>query len=205
MKREHCVVCKGTKFIAIYKQEQFPVCISSSSQNLEEDIFDTIEYIGCTNCGCVQLKTLTNPQVLYSVTHNNTYETPTWKQHHLLFSEFVLRNTSKQDFVEIGGASGYFAELLAMKRQLTSMTIIDLAEKPSFKLSIRYIQANCEEYDFRQIDSSVPIVLSHVFEHLYQPRKFLEKLKEANTQTVCMSVPNLEICLKKKFLSFLHV
>lgn len=206
MERESCVVCNTkSSFSSIYTQEIFPVCISSSKMPPDTDIFSRIDYVGCRQCGCVQLKSLVNPLLLYSVTHNNTYDTPTWKQHHELFSEFILRNTVERDFLEIGGASGYLAELLSSKTKIGLYTVIDLANPPSSSKNLEYIQANCEDFSFKNIPKERPIILSHVFEHLYQPRKFLERLNEANMKTVFLSVPNMEICLQKKFLSFLHV
>jgi 2-polyprenyl-3-methyl-5-hydroxy-6-metoxy-1,4-benzoquinol methylase len=205
MLRESCTVCTSTALRLIYKQDEYPVCISSSSCPLESDIFQTLQFVGCNHCGCVQLKNLIDPSLLYSFSHNNTYETPTWNQHHHLFSEFILENTGQTKLVEIGGASGYLAELLQKKRKDISISIIDLAQQPDMKVSVEYIQANCEEFDFTTIDSSTPIILSHVFEHLYRPRKLVEQLEKAKTQTLFISIPNMEVCLQKKFFSFLHV
>lgn len=205
MLRLNCTICNNTNLQLIHRQENYPICISSSSQPSENDRFETLDYVGCERCGCVQLKTLIDPQLLYAFSHNNTYETPTWKQHHEEFSQFILMNTEQTSLVEIGGASGYLAELLHKKSNGLDITIIDLANKPEMKVPFRYIQANCEEYDFTHIPFSTPIILSHVFEHLYHPQKFLENLKKATTETLFISIPNMEICLSKQFLSFLHV
>ncbi len=205
MLRLNCTICNNTNLQLIHRQENYPICISSSSQPSENDRFETLEYVGCEKCGCVQLKNLIDPQLLYAFSHNNTYETPTWRQHHDEFSQFILMNTEEASLVEIGGASGYLGELLHKKSKELKYTIIDLANKPELKVRIDYIQANCEDYDFTQIPSSTPIILSHVFEHLYNPQKFLENLKKAKTETLFISIPNMEICLSKKFLSFLHV
>jgi hypothetical protein len=143
--------------------------------------------------------------LLYSFVHNNTYETPTWKQHHETFSRFVLDNIEKTSLLEIGGASGYLAQKLLAEEKNIQISILDLAKQPEFKIPIKYIEANCETFDFTQIAPSTPIVLSHVFEHLYNPRKFLTNVKKANIKKLILSVPTMEVCLSKKFLSFLHV
>jgi 2-polyprenyl-3-methyl-5-hydroxy-6-metoxy-1,4-benzoquinol methylase len=205
MLRQSCTVCDKTDFCNIYEQPNYPTCISSSSYPLESDIFQTLQFVGCRHCGCVQLKNLIDPSLLYSFSHNNTYETPTWKQHHELFSEFIITHTDQRNIVEVGGASGYLAELLTTKSNTFTITIIDLAKKPELKADIQYIEANCEDFDFNNVAPSTPIILSHVFEHLYRPRQFLENLKKAKIETIFLSIPNMELCLAKKFLSFLHV
>jgi hypothetical protein len=205
MIRDSCTICNTKSFVTIYKQYNYPISISSSSQPPEQDRFETLEFIGCTLCGCVQLQTLIDPKILYAFAHNNTYETPTWKEHHNRFSSFILNNTHETHFLEIGGSSGYFADLLYSSCSIESYTILDLAQEPKFQIPIRYIQANCEDFSFDTVSKSTPIILSHVFEHLYNPRKFIENLKKAKIQSIFLSIPNLKLCLEKEFLSFLHV
>ena len=207
MLRTSCAVCESDIFSLrpIYIQHEYPVCICSSELSLEKDTFTDLMFVGCETCGSVQLKNLIDPLLLYSLTHNNTYDTPTWFYHHKTFADFILKHTEKNDFLEIGGVTGVLAKLLSSQRPNLDYHIMDLAENSLSDSPYRYIQANCEEYDYTQIDSKIPIILSHVFEHLYNPRRFIEKLQQAKIQSVFLSVPNMEICLKKNFLSFLHV
>lgn len=205
MLRQRCVICnEQNKFRLIHKQEAFPICISSSTQPIKDDVLSDVEYIGCEVCGCVQIKTLIDPELLYSFSHNNTYETPTWKEHHNKFSQFILNLTNHNSFLEIGGASGYLGELLSSQRKINTYTILDLASKPVFQVPIKYIQGNCETFDYTKIQPETPIILSHVLEHLYEPKQFLQQLRKARIQHIVLSIPNMEVCLEKRFLSFLH-
>ena len=54
-----------------------------------KDILSDIIFKGCTSCGCVQLETLIDPDILYQEYHNDTVNTPTWKEHHSLFTSFI--------------------------------------------------------------------------------------------------------------------
>lgn len=205
MIRENCTICKNVLSSSIYKQVNYPICISSSSEAYENDTFETLNYVGCNLCGCVQLQNLIEPSLLYAFSHNNTYETPTWSLHHKLFSDFIKKNTKENKFLEIGGSSGYLAELLHNSRRVESYKILDLAKEPTFRIPIEYIQRNCEEYTFENDDKSTQVIMSHVFEHLYNPRVFLEHLRKSNIESIFISIPNMKVCLEKQFLSFLHV
>ncbi len=205
MLREKCAICKNPLSSSIYKQVNYPICISSSSEAYENDRFKTLNYLGCNLCGCVQLENLIDPSLLYAFSHNNTYETPTWSLHHKLFSEFIMSNTKERKFLEIGGSSGYLAELLHSCRLIEWYKILDLAKEPLFRIPIQYIQVNCEKYSFQEDDKSTQVIMSHVFEHLYNPRAFLEQLGKSNIESIFISIPNMKVCLEKEFLSFLHV
>lgn len=54
---------------------------------------------------------------------------------------------------------------------------------------ISYFTGNCETYSFSDCS---PIVMSHVFEHLYNPRAFIENMHSANIRSVYISIPNME-------------
>ncbi len=205
MIREYCAICKNVLLSAIYEQVNYPICISSSSEPPENDVFETLKYVACSSCGCVQLQNLINPNLLYAFSHNNTYETPTWNEHHKRFAAFIMKHTDETTFLEIGGSSGYLAELLNAERVIQSYSILDLAKEPQYRIPIKYIQENCEDYEFNDEGKETQILMSHVFEHLYEPHKFLQQLKKSNIDSIFLSIPNMKICLEKEFLSFLHV
>jgi len=67
--------------------------------------------------------------------------------------------------------------------------------------NILFKEGNCETYDFT---GSTTIILSHVFEHLYKPRQFIENIKKANVSTVFISIPDFDKLLKNESLQLIH-
>lgn len=208
MIRTECVVCgQPDTFEHIYTQANYPLSICSSSEPIDTDKFDDLLFVGCSNCGCVQLQNPVDPLVLYASSHNNTYETPTWNAHHRQFCYFIIEEIKSKKYLEIGGGSGVLANALWYNLKDVQIAVMDLNDPSCFStpFPIQYIQSNCETYDYSQLDPTIPILMSHVFEHLYNPREFLKRIQDAKIQTIFLSIPNLEVCLQEEFLSFLHV
>jgi len=60
---------------------------------------------------------------------------------------------------------------------------------------LKFIQGNCETFNY---DGFKTIILSHVFEHLYFPQKFIENIKKSQVLSVFISIPNFDLLLKEK-------
>jgi hypothetical protein len=57
------------------------------------------------------------------------------------------------------------------------------------KENVKYIEGNCENYMF---DDKSVLIMSHVFEHLYNPNKFLQNCQENNVNEIIISIPNMD-------------
>ena len=202
MNRENCVVCNSTELQELYKIPNFPICISSSNEPFTSDEYKDLVFNTCDYCGCVQLKDLIDIKLLYQNNHNNTAETPTWKKHHQDFSTFVIESFKGNEIVEIGGSSGTLAKNIIQSKPDISYILIDLCDLDIDIPGVKFIQANCEDYVY---NSNSSVVMSHIFEHLYNPYDFVKKLKNNNVKSVIISVPDMNAWLDKKYLSFLHV
>ena len=202
MNRYNCLVCNSRDLQELYTIKSFPTCISSPLQSFSFDKYQDLVFNTCNHCGCVQLKHLIDIKLLYQTNHNNTGDTPTWKKHHQCFSTFVLESFKENEIVEVGGSSGTLAKKIIESRPDISYTLIDLCELDIDIQGVKFIQANCEDYIY---NSNSSVVMSHVFEHLYNPYDFVKKLKNNNVKSVIISVPDMNAWLDKKYLSFLHV
>lgn len=185
----------------LYTLQKFPLCQSGTLQPQELDTLGDIEIVGCKLCGCVQHKTLVDPIILYQDVHNLTYLSPTWATHHDLFSEFILHNMSSSRCMEIGGYSGVLAKKLLSKRPL-QYSILDLCNTDPCIPGVHFFHGNCETFDFSGVSS---LVLSHTFEHLYSPAKFLENIATKDVSEISISVPNLEAWIGAGAISALHI
>jgi hypothetical protein len=186
--RRHCVICNSNELKFTYSLKEFPMTFLPTDEAFEEDIFLDLNLYGCEKCGCVQLKNLLDPNVLYGTPHNLTYNTPLWKEHHRMFCDYIYDGKQSNDILEIGGYSGVLAKLLLEKDSSLNYTILDICDTDPKIENVKFINGNCETYDFKE---DTTIVMSHVFEHLYEPSKFIENLKRNSVKNVFISIPNM--------------
>jgi hypothetical protein len=178
--RHSCAVCSGSLEV-LYTIHDVPITCSPASMPIETDVVRDATTSVCTQCGCVQLKTLIDPAILYGTSHNETAETPTWKEHHKQFSQFVMRQRVDR-LLEIGGSSGSLYDHIGKDVDYTCLDMCDRPDAP-----FKFVQGNCETYDFSSTDC---ICMSHVFEHLYNPRVFVENISP-HVKKVILSIPNM--------------
>jgi hypothetical protein len=66
---------------------------------------------------------------------------------------------------------------------------------------IKFIEGNCETYDFSGFTT---LIMSHVFEHLYNPNKFLEMLKKSKVEQIFISHPDFDFAMHNKYLNTIN-
>lgn len=199
MKRKECVICTDASLIEFYKLEHYPITPSSSTFDIDTDEFKDCIFATCNSCGTIQIVTLVDPIKLYKNSHNSTENTPTWKEHHTLFSDFISDNADTHNVLEIGGNSGVLYKLL--NNHFLNYTILDMCDSKHRPSEVKFINGNCEDYDFA---GYTHVILSHTFEHLYNPRKFIENLSRASVNHVYISIPNMEHMYEYNNISIIH-
>lgn len=183
--RERCCICDdGSKLVDVFSMPKFPITYSPPTHNFEDDVFVDLVYGACETCGSVQLKTLIDQDILYKSPHNETRYSKKWNDHHQAFSEFI--SVHNRPVIEIGGASGNLARIIS--NRMSSYTIMDMSEQQYDKVS--FIQGNCETYTFSKNDV---LVMSHVFEHLYEPRRFIKNCSKNQVCDIFISVPFMNV------------
>jgi len=198
MFRTHCVLCKEAHLSPLFTLKDYPITPSSSTTGPETDETQDCVFASCSACGAIQLQSLIDPVKLYEHSHNSTENTPTWKEHHRLFADFVASNSS-QRLLEIGGNSGTLYRLLSDR--IPEYTILDICDSKKRPQTVQFLQGNCETFD---LSGHSHIAMSHTFEHLYFPRSFVENLAKARVESICISIPNMEHLLESKNISVLH-
>jgi hypothetical protein len=195
MQRTNCVICLSDKLELTYSIPNYPITfIANKNSSKLNDTYINFNLISCQICGCVQLENLVNPAILYDLPHNSS-GSKVWEKHNDILSDMVIEEAtrSKRNVIEIGGCSGILAKIVKQKNNLVSYTIFDICNNnPNIK-NIDFILGNCEEYDF---PSDSIIVLSHVFEHLYEPHKFVKNMKKNNIKDIFISIPNMTAQIK---------
>ena len=181
LNRNNCVLCDTS--LTSFTSFLHPVydCADTNSEW-------TIEYGYCPNCFSVQLMTLADPLVLYDKNYFQPLnQTHLWIQHNLSFIAFIAKHCSPQPLLEIGSSSFCIGKHLI--HYYPDYTVFDYSIEQAIQLpNVTYIEGNCEEYDFTQ----PCIVMSHVFEHLYEPKKFIQNCLRNKVKTILLAIPSME-------------
>lgn len=200
--RNVCVICENTEFEIIEIFNNFPV--KAICTNNMRDLFYNKTIIYCKYCGCCQLKYLVNSNELYNTEYINSTFSPAWTDHHIYFRDFILSsNPNSSNFLEIGANTGTLYTLLVDKVPIKSYTTLDMYHNSNLPKDIKFIQGNCESYDFTK-EYNTHIILSHVFEHLYNPNNFLKQICKSSITHIYISIPNFDRLIQEESITILH-
>lgn len=185
VKRTHCLFCDAC--LSSIKKINQPIyeCIDGENGDW------TMEYGYCPECFSVQLMSLMEPEILYDEHYfqplNQSY---LWIHHNISFVQFIihhLNTDTHNSILEIGSSSFCLGKHLSL--YYPKYTVFDYTLKNANpKENITYIEGNCETYQFTENT----IVLSHVFEHLYNPKAFIQNCCKNKVKNIFIAVPSME-------------
>lgn len=182
--RNMCVFCNSLlnqiTEIKCYKK----MCVTTIDKNNSW----IMKYGYCINCYSIQLMTLLNPDILYNgnnyyLPFNNNY---IWIQHNISLVQFIINNINIiNPIIEIGSSSFCIGKHLF--HYYKDYTVFDYSINNNNKINnVKYIEGNCESHLF---PSNSTIIMSHVFEHLYEPKKFINNCNKNNVKNIIISIP----------------
>jgi len=194
--RDNCVLCNDYCNLLDINTLKMPLYLIYP-ENINKDINWYMKYGYCEKCFSVQLKTLLDPNILYdknyiqpnSISYN-------WVQHNISFINFIISSIGiNKPLIEVGSSSFILGKHLI--EYYKDYTVFDYSLEQSIKQdNVKYIEGNCEDYNF-VFNSN--IIMSHVFEHLYEPKKFIKNCRNNKVKNIVISIPNMEN------LNMLHV
>lgn len=196
--------CSDVKYLA--RINNFPVFIGVTSEPQDDDIFADLIWDICQKTGCIQLRNLLDPSLIYSAYHSEALG-GVWRQHQLEFSKFVKKYLGKK-VLEIGGSNGSLAHaLLSQNSQIESYEIIEPNPKCEQHKRLSLTNAFFSN-ELAALSNNIydTILHSHTLEHAYDPVDFIHgTATSARVGTFqVFSVPNLEIYLERKFSNILN-
>lgn len=204
MNRNFCVICDSMLSNSMSdelffeersnKLQMFNTVNIVSTTDYNPSEIKKINFVGCSECGCIQLQNLFLPSDIYSQPLQ-IFDGPAIQTHHNLFCDFIFKNTNYNSFLfEIGGSYGNLAKRIIEKYNQNNSKItytimeFDIKHYPEIP-NIKYINGNCEDYNYSGINT---IIMSHVFEHLYKPKDFVKMISNYDVQNIFISIPDMD-------------
>lgn len=200
--RTKCIFCNETRFKQMYANDYITTLSQGFNKEiLEDSYFMPYNILICNNCKTIQTKYLGNLEIIYSNNHIDSFGS-TKNKMHLEFTKFVTQNNDINGIIEIGACSDALAnDIISINP--TKYYIID----PSYTGlcdNITLINKFIEDTDLSVIDANT-ILMSNVFEHIYEPVKLLEHIVNCKTiKYIYLNHPDFEYAVKNNIYCILN-
>lgn len=197
LNRVGCIVCGCCEFTNIASFPNFP--IMAISNNSVANCYFTKQLDACIKCTCLQLRHLVDPTLLYSSNYMNAAFSPAWEDHHMKFCDFILSSGDTDQFLEIGANRGGLYKLLKQKRSVAYSTL-DMFKHPELPDDVEFVKGSCESHNY----AGQSVIASHVFEHLYNPHRFIKQMAAGGVREVFIAIPNFRYLLESQSLQIIN-
>jgi 2-polyprenyl-3-methyl-5-hydroxy-6-metoxy-1,4-benzoquinol methylase len=200
--RIQSVITDNKSLQPLYELKNFPVFIGVTEQPIQDDLFADMSWNICTVSGVIQLNPLLPPEIIYSSYHSEAIGN-IWEEHHIEFIKFSAPY-SGNNILEIGGSNGFIAESFIKQYPGKKWTIIE--PNPNF-MGTDKIRVIKDFFNNKFLNNSYDtIVHSHVIEHIYYPKYFLNDICNSlnDGEYHIFSIPNLKSYLENKFTNTIN-
>ncbi len=191
VKRTNCCICGSDSFKSALEIAKFPILMGTTLQEKSFDIFHDLRWATCSSCGCIQLLELIPLTVLYSQQHSAGAIGQIWQRHHEEFANFILKS-NPESICEIGSAHGQLSQLILDAKPDIPYTIIEPAPL-NVDSRVKMVVGIAEDH-LDVVAQNKVVVHSHVIEHVYNAKEFLESLSEVMDigTSMFISFPNIQ-------------
>ena len=205
MIRENCIFCES-KLIKTYFAKDYENYIAHYQVDIDYNFNDMVKIpfniLICSKCKTVQNKYLGDLNEIYKINHADSTG-KTMINLHIKNTNLIVKYKDKiNNIIEIGSAKGVLADFILEKIKLEYYVI-----EPYFfgnKENKIIISDYYENVDDQKINADT-IIISHVFEHLYEPNKDLEKIYlNKNIKNFFLVWPDLEYYINNNVLHVLN-
>jgi hypothetical protein len=204
--KTNCTICNSKKLKKIISFEKFPVFMGATYLSKDSFIYNDLIYGNCLDCNNLQILDLIDINTLYQENHNTEVVGKIWENHNTSFVNFIKE--SKPDVVlEIGSPSATLYKKVQNEEWLKKWYSIE--PNPSkidniddkYKTIIGFIDDQFS-FDKFKIKKAKTVVMSHVFEHLYNPSQILNNLfnELPEGSSIIISIPNMDYISKQNLM-----
>lgn len=203
--RKRCIICDSNDLSTFFDND-YETTLSFSLYNdpYNNPYFIPYNILSCNKCKTIQTKYLGDLKIIYGNNHVDSFGA-TKNDMFNKFSEYILNNDDINSIIEVGACTNSLA-LSILKHKNIKYTIIEADYKGNTD-NITIINNFIENVDLNTIKADT-LIMSHVFEHFYEPIKILEKLYNSNIKNIYLNHPNFDYYCKNNvynILNFEHI
>ncbi len=199
--RKYCIFCDSNIENTYFKKDK-DIFVTSIICEDDKNLRYKIPYniLICENCGCYQNKYLGNLDLVYGDNHNNNVISKIWVDHYINFFDFIKNSInieSNSKILEVGAGNNFIVNLF-LQNGYTNYTILEPVITSRIE-NVNYINGWLSDYP-KDINNDL-VILSHVFEHLYEPKE----LFSIKSKYIGISIPNIPSYMENFILNFLNI
>ncbi len=203
IERHSDVITGSDDMETLNKIENFPVFMGCVNHSQDHDILADQIWEISRKTGVLQLKKLIPLKILYQSQHDPGTVGQIWLNHHKEFAKFI-NDYHPTSVLEIGGAHGILAKNY-QKNENIPWVIIEPNPIPVENCRARFIEAFFDD-NFHYNNKFDSLVHSHVFEHIYNPDKFVNNINKIMEEggKLLFSIPNLKEMISRNYTNALN-
>lgn len=203
IERSSCAIAGTPDLEPLHCFEEFPVFMGCLDQPASADLKVDMDWWISRESGLIQLKQLLPLDVLYPESHGAGAVGALWDRHHKAFAGFLSKAKPKA-VLEIGGAHGILARDYKEFGRIP-WTILEPNPSPVEGCEARFIKGFFDD-KFTFEDEFDTVVHSHVFEHIYEPDRFMAHLAGfmAEGKNLVFTLPNMQVMLERKYTNCIN-
>lgn len=202
--RSESVITGKSNLEPLHVLHDFPVFMGCVETSPDEDIVADMDWGICPETGIIQLTRMIPLETLYLNNHNDGVG-KIWEGLYDHTADFIERYALGNNILEIGGAHDLIATRYLRNKPNASWTIVEPNPEQIHDPRIKVIKAWFDN-NFTLAAPVDTIVHSHVLEHTYNPREFLQDIGKflKTGRRHIFAFPNMLPMLEKKFTNCLN-
>lgn len=201
--RSKCVFCNSTLNKTLF-EEDLKNYVAHYAVDVDEKDFVSIPYnvCLCSVCKTPQTKYLAKLEDVYRINHADSTGTTMINLHKESLKMILKYKDHIKNIVEIGSSVGVLADMI-----LDNIDLIYNIIEPSYfgNIDKKVIYGDFyENIDDTIIDANT-MIISHVFEHFYNPKEIVDKIhKNKNIENLFLVFPDLEHYINNNVIHVLN-
>lgn len=203
--RNLCLICNSENLISLFETDSSnPISLAVYTTPFIDAVCVPYNVLCCLSCKTYQIKYLGDPKLVYAKNHVDVFGLVKTQMHNR-FSQFIAKNTNVTGILEIGASTDMLAlDVLTYFNNSITYSVVD----PDFRgdrSRVKVYDGFVEDIDLDTVEGNT-IVMSNLFEHLYQPIDLVNKIqRHSNNKYIYLNHPNFDHACKNNLYMFLNI